>query len=67
VDKRIEQTEPPVLAGEDEPPRQPAPPLEPYTPVPHPPRGERLVWARMRLALIPIAVCVAIVIWAAVR
>jgi hypothetical protein len=29
--------------------------------------GERRVWARMRLALIPIAIVVAIVIWAALR
>jgi len=61
---RIEQPEPPVLAGEDDVLRQPAPPLEPYTPVPHPPAGEQRVWNRMRLALIPIAVCVAIVLWA---
>ena len=64
---RIEQPEPPVLRGEDEIPRQPAPPLDPYTPAPHPPTGERRVWANMRLALIPLAICVAIVLWAALR
>ena len=64
---RIEQPQPAVLAGEDNILRQPAPPLDPYTPAPHPPIGERRVWARMRLALIPIAVLVVIVIWAAVR
>jgi len=64
---RIEQPEPPVLEGEDDVLRQPAPPLDPYTPAPHPPIGERRVWARMRLALIPIAICVAIVVWAALR
>ncbi len=64
---RIEQPQPPVLEGEDNVPRQPSPPLDPYTPAPHPPAGERRAWARMRLALIPLAVCVAIVIWAALR
>jgi hypothetical protein len=64
---RVEQPEPAVLTGDDEVPRQPAPPLDPYTPAPHPPFGERRVWRRMRLALIPIAVVVAIVIYAAVR
>jgi hypothetical protein len=66
-ESRIEQPEPPVLSGDDEVPRQPAPPLDPYTPAPHPPPGERRVWNRMRLALIPIAVCVAIVLWAVFR
>ena len=66
-ESHIEQPQPPVLAGEDDVPRQPAPPLDPYTPAPHPPAGERLVWARMRLALIPIAVLVVIAIWAAIR
>ncbi len=64
---RVEQPEPPVLTGDDELPRQPSPPLDPYTPAPHPPVGERREWARMRLALIPIAIAVGIVIWAAVR
>ena len=64
---RVEQPEPPVLTGDDELPRQPSPPLDPYTPAPHPPVGERHVWARMRLALIPIAIAVGIVIWAALR
>jgi hypothetical protein len=64
---RVEQPEPAVLTGEDEVPRQPSPPLDPYTPAPHPARGERRVWARMRLALIPIAIVVAVIIWAALR
>jgi hypothetical protein len=64
---RVEQPEPPVLTGDDDVPRQPSPPLDPYTPSPHPPAGERRAWARMRLALIPIALAVAIVIWAALR
>jgi len=64
---RIEQTEPPVLEGEDDVLRQPAPPLDPYTPAPHPPTGERRVWARMRLALIPIAIVVVVIAWAALK
>jgi hypothetical protein len=64
---RVEQPQPPVLTGDDEVPRQPAPPLDPYTPAPHPPAGERHAWARMRLALIPIAVVVAIIVIAALR
>jgi hypothetical protein len=62
---RIEQ--PGVLTGEDEVPRQPSPPLDPFTPAPHPPAGERRVWNRMRLALLPIAIVVAIVVYAALR
>ena len=64
---RVEQSEPPVLTGDDEVPRQPAPPLDPYTPAPHPPPGERRAWKLMRLALVPIVVVVAIVIFAALR
>lgn len=65
---RIEQVEPEVLSGDDnEVLRQPPPPLDPYTPVPHPPPGERRVWDRMRLVIIPLAIVVAVIIWAAVR
>lgn len=64
---RIEQPKPPVLAGEDDVLRQPAPPLDPYTPAPHPPTGERRVWARMRLTVVPIAIVIAVIVWAALR
>src|SRR3954453_3576727 len=66
-ESRIEQVEPEVLSGEDDLPRQPPPPIDPYTPAPHPPVGERKVWNRMRLAVIPIAVVVAIIVIAALR
>jgi hypothetical protein len=59
--------EPPVQAGEDDVPRQPSPPLDPYTPEPGPRPGERRAFRVMWLAFIPIAGVVAIVIWAAVR
>ena len=58
---------PPILDSDDDVPRQPAPPLDPYTPEPGPRPGERRAWQVMRLALIPIAIAVAIVIWAALR
>jgi hypothetical protein len=61
------QHEPQVLEGDDELPRQPAPPLDPFTPEPGPGRGERRAFSVMRLAWIPIAIVVAIVVLAALR
>jgi hypothetical protein len=68
-EERIVEPEPPVLEGEDEVPRQPAPPLDPYTPEPDPMHtpGERRAARIMQLALIPIAIVVAIVVYAALR
>jgi hypothetical protein len=65
----LEQAEPEVLTGDDEFPRQPAPPLDPYTPTPHPPRGENeaRAWSSIQWALIPIAVVVAILLYVAIR
>ena len=65
--EREVQHDPQVLEGEDELPRQPAPPLDPYTPEPGPGRGERRAFAVMRLAWIPIAIVVAIVLIALFR
>jgi hypothetical protein len=61
------QHDPQVLEGEDDLPRQPAPPLDPYTPEPGPNRGERRAFRVMRLAAIPLAIVVAIVLIAALR
>ena len=61
------QHDPQVLEGEDELPRQPAPPLDPYTPEPGPDPGERRAFRVMRLAWIAIAIVVAIVLIALVR
>jgi hypothetical protein len=54
-----------VIEGADEIPRQPAPPLDPYTPEPGPGPGEGRAFAWMRWAWLPIAVVVvAIVLYA---
>lgn len=65
--EREVQHDPQVLEGEDESPHQPASPLDPYTPEPGPGPGERRAFKVMRLAWIPIAIAVAIVIFAALR
>jgi len=61
------QHDPQVLEGEDELPRQPSGPLDPYTPEPGPGRGEGRAFRVLRLSWIAIAVVVAIVVYAAVR
>jgi hypothetical protein len=61
------QTNPPVLEGEDDVPRQPAPQRDPFVPEPGPRPGEQRAWKVMRLAWIPILIVVGIVVWAAVR
>jgi hypothetical protein len=66
-DEREVQHDPQVLEGDDDLPRQPAPPTDPYTPEPGPAPGERKAFAAMRWAWLVVLVLVAIVIWAAVR
>jgi len=61
------QHEPQALEREDDSPRQPASPLDPYTPEPGPGPGERRAFGVMRLAWIPVAIAVAIVLFAALR
>jgi hypothetical protein len=56
-----------VIEGDDDIPRQPAPPLDPYTPEPGPSPGERRAFAWMRWAWIAVLIGVAIVIYAALR
>jgi hypothetical protein len=48
-----------VIEGEDDVPRQPAPPLDPYTPEPAPRPGERRAWRTMRLAWLPVLLALA--------
>ena len=68
TEPEIVEPEANVIAGEDEVPRQPAPPLDPYTPDPvaSNPTEER-AWGVMRVAWIPILVAVAVVIFAWLR
>ena len=56
-----------VVEGEDEIPRQPAPPLDPYTPEPGPGPGEQRAFNVMRLAWIPILIAVVIIVIALFR
>ena len=67
TDEREVQHEPQVLEGDDDVPRQPAPPLDPYTPEPGPRAGEERAFSVMRLAWIPVLIAIAIVVWAAFR
>jgi len=67
TDEREIQHEPQVLEGDDDVPRQPAPPLDPYTPEPGPRAGEERAFRVMRLAWIPVLIAIAIVVWAALR
>jgi hypothetical protein len=61
------QSDPEVIEGDDSMLRQPASPLDPYTPETHPRPGEGRAWKTMRLAWIPIAIVVGLIIYAAVR
>lgn len=65
--ERDVQRDPHVLEGEDDIPRQPAPPVDPFTPEPGPRPGERRAFGVMRLAWIVVIVVVAIVVYAALR
>ena len=65
--EREVQHDPQVLEGEDELPRQPAPPLDPFTPEPGPGPGERRAFGVMRLAWIVLAIVIAIVLIALFR
>ena len=62
--EREVQHEPQVLEGEDELPRQPSPPRDPFTPEPGPGPGERRAFRVMRLAWIVVGIVVAIVLYA---
>ena len=62
MSEREVQHEPQVLEGEDELPRQPASPLDPYTPAPGPVPGEGRAFRVMRFAWIVVAIVVLIVL-----
>ncbi|MGH3071698.1 MAG: hypothetical protein ACRDNB_05420 [Gaiellaceae bacterium] len=67
MSEREVQHDPQVLEGEDELPRQPGPPRDPFTPEPGPGPGERRAFGVMRLAWIVLAIVVAIVLIALFR
>jgi hypothetical protein len=67
TEERRVQDDPVVLEGEDELPRQPAPPVDPYTPEPGPGPGERRPFLILSATLIVLVVVLALVLWAAVR
>ena len=64
MSEREVQHDPQVLEGEDELPRQPSGPVDPYTPEPGPGPGEHRAFNVMRLAWIAIAIVVVIVLLA---
>jgi hypothetical protein len=67
-DSRDVQRDPEVLEGEDDVPRMPASPVDPFTPELHARAGEGRAFIVLRLAWIPIVIVViAIVIWAVTR
>ena len=59
--------DPEILEGEDEGFREPPAPLDPFTPEPGARAGERRAFRVMWLALIPIGIVIAIVVYAAAR
>jgi hypothetical protein len=66
MSEREVQHEPQVLEGEDDVPRQPAPPVDPYTPEPGPGPGERRAFRVLPWAWVAIAIAVALIVWALV-
>ena len=56
-----------VMEGDDEIPRQPAPPLDPYTPEPGPRPREQRAFNLMRWAWAPILVAALLILIALVR
>jgi len=65
--ERLVDIDPVVLEGSDDVLREPAPPLDPYTPEPGARPGERKAFRVMWLAVAVLAILVAIVVVAAVR
>ncbi|HWM14845.1 MAG TPA: hypothetical protein VNO56_10220 [Gaiellaceae bacterium] len=64
--EREVQHDPQVLEGDDDVPRQPSSERDPYIPEPGPGPGERRAFRVLAWAWIPIAVVVALVVWAVV-
>jgi hypothetical protein len=66
-DEREVQHDPQVLEGEDDVPRQPSPPLDPYTPEPGPSPGERRAFKFLPLAWIVVFVLAGVILYAVFR
>ena len=65
---QIVEPEAGVVVGEDDVPRQPSPPLDPYTPEPGPGPGEGRAFGVMRLAWLVLALAIAaLVVYALLR
>jgi hypothetical protein len=65
--EHLVDTDPEVLEGEDEIPRQPAPPLDPYTPEPGPRPGEQRAFNLMRWAWVPLLIAALVILIALLR
>jgi hypothetical protein len=65
--ERLVQQDPEVITGEDELPRQPVSDRDPFVPEPYARPGERREWRVMRLAVVPVLIAVAVVLWALLR
>ena len=63
--EQLVQETPQVLAGDDDLPRQPTSQRDPFVPEPGPRPGEQRAFRALRLALIPLAIAIAIVLYAA--
>jgi hypothetical protein len=65
--ERQVKDEPQVLEGEDELPRRPSPPRDPYTPEPGPTRGERTAFRLLPLVWVVVLVLAGIILYAVFR
>jgi len=65
--ERLVQDRPEVLEGEDEVPREPAPPLDPFTPEPGPTPGERRAFRLLPWAWLVVLVLAGIILYAVFR
>lgn len=63
--EREVQHDPQVVQGEDDVPRQPSLPRDPYVPEPGVGPGERRPFRVLAWAWVPLAIVVALVLWAA--
>jgi hypothetical protein len=64
MDEREVQHDPQVIEGEDDVPRQPSMPKDPYTPEPGPSPGERRAFRLLPLVWIVLAILAGIILYA---